>query len=280
LKNFQLHPFKRFIDLKKNIRGNGLHIILALLALIMTLPGASFAANDTLGVKAYGSAVNSGNSGATRKIALEAAIRDAVGTAVGQYLASHGIEADEQALAAGIYSQAASFVLNYKILSERWITETPELPAELSTEGDDRGSASPAAGAQATPEKPKKAAPQTYNVLIDATLDMGAIKKAVMRVLGAEHSADLKLVLLDISDYETFLAIKKSLKKVTVIESITFDSFSRDRFVATARTVMDPATLAEEIGREAGSDFVVTAYGMDTIIIKAFPGPGAPIPAH
>jgi len=255
--------------LKKNVQGLGLNIIVTLLALIVFIPTASFAARDRLGVKAYGSAVSSGNSGKTRDAALEGALRDAVSTAVKEYLARHGIEADEQALATGLYSRAADFVLNYKILSERWISNNPEPLVEDQSNG-----ASPGASVT-SPAKPQKPEPDTYHVLIDATLDMGAIKKAIVRVMAAEHSMDLKLVLLDISDYETFSSLMSSLKRVTVIEGITYGSFSRDRFVVTARTVMDPATLAVEIGREAGPDFVVAAYGMDTIIIKAFPGPGA-----
>jgi len=105
---------------------------------------------------------------------------------------------------------------------------------------------------------------------------MGAIRKAVIRVMGAEKSGLMRLVMLDISDYETFRALMASLKRISVIEEISYDSFTRDRFVATVRTVMDPATLAGEIGREAGPDFVAAAYGVNTIIIKAFPGPGAP----
>ncbi len=266
--------------LKKNDRGLCLNVILTALFLIIFLPAVSFAAGDTLGVKAYGSAVNNGNSGATREAALEGALRDAVTTAVKEYLARHGIEADEQAMATGIYSRAASFVLNYKILSERWISETPEVALEPSAEGDGQGGSTPPGSTEPAPEKPQKPAPETYHVLIDATLDMGAIKRAIVRVMGAGQSVNLKLVLLDISDYETFTALMKSLKRVTVIEGISYDSFSRDRFVATARTVMDPATLAVEIGREAGPDFVVTAYGRDTLIIKAFPGPGSPAEAN
>jgi len=268
--------------LKKNIRGLGLYIIPALMALIISIPLVSFAARDTLGVKAYGKAVNSGNSGTTRDAAIEGAIRDAVSTAVKEYLVSHGIKADEQALATGIYSRAASFVMNYKILSERWISEMPALAEDLSAEGDGQGGDASPGGSGGDAKKPEKAGPDTYHVLIDATLDMGAIKSAIVRVMGAEHSVDLKLVLLDISDYETFTAIMKSLKRIRVIEDISYVSFSRDRFVATAHTVMDPVTLSGEIGREAGPDFAVTPYGVDTIIIKAFPGTEAtePAPVH
>jgi len=259
--------------LKTNGRGLSLDIIVTLLLLVMFIPTVSFAARDRLDVKAYGSAVNSGNSGKTRDAALEGALRDAVATAVKEYLARHGITADEQAMATGIYSRAANFVLNYKILSERWISNTPE-----PLTGDD-GTTAPGEK-EISPAKPRKPEPDTYHVLIDATLDMGAIKRAIVRVMGAEHSMDLRLVLLDISDYETFTALMSSLKRVTVIEGISYDTFSRDRFVVTAHTVMDPATLAVEIGRETGPDFVVAAYGIDTIIIKAFPAQGLPSGAN
>jgi len=263
--------FKGLPVLKKNILVPYFNIVLVLFALTIMLPAVSFAATDTLEVKAYGSAVNSGNSGATRDAALSGALRDAVTSAVKEYLTGHGIEADEQVMAREIYSRADSYIINYKILSERWISETPDV-TEPAVEGDGRGKMASEGGAGATAEKEKKSAPDTYHVLIDATLDMGAIKKAIIRIMGAEDSVDLKLVLLDISDYETFTAIMNSLKRVAIIEDISYESFSRERFVVWAHTVMDPAALAVEIGREAGPDFAVTAYGTNTIIIKAFPG--------
>ncbi len=274
----------------------GRYILRALLFFIVILaPLASASATETLEVKAYGSAVNSGNSATTRSAALHGAIRDAVATAVKEYLEKNGLSADEQALAKGIYSRADGFVLNYKILSERWISETPELPGTETATGEPAGpgtapmpgataesgtpgtvSTAPSAPSQPEAGPPAPPPPPTYHVLINATLDMGAIRKAVIRVLGAGETGAVRLVMLDISDYETFRSLLASLRRISVIEDISYRSFARDRFVAQVRTVMDPATLAEEIGREAGPDFVAAAYGVNTIIIKAFPGPDQP----
>ncbi len=274
----------------------GRYILRALLLFIVILaPAAGASAAETMEVKAYGSAVNSGNSAVTRSAALEGAIRDAVATAVKEYLEKNGLSADEQALAKGLYSRAEGFVLNYKILSERWISETPELPGpeagaggpagpgESTLPGAAAGAGTPGASSGNTSAQPQPEAgppapppPPTYHVLINATLDMGAIRKAVIRVLGAGETGAVRLVMLDISDYETFRSLLASLRRISVIEDISYRSFARDRFVAQVRTVMDPATLAEEIGREAGPDFVAAAYGVNTIIIKAFPGPDQP----
>jgi hypothetical protein len=279
----------------RTTRTTGLKILTTLLLCLMLIsPLASASATETLEVKAYGSAVNSGNSATTRGAALQGAIRDAVATAVKEYLEKNGLSADEQALAKGLYSRADGFVLNYKILSERWISETPELPGTEATTSESTGptdtplpgasaeagtagteSGAPSAGGQPTVGPPAPP-PPTYHVLINATLDMGAIRKAVIRVLGAGETGAVRLVMLDISDYETFRSLLASLRRISVIEDISYRSFARDRFVAQVRTVMDPATLAEEIGREAGPDFVAAAYGVNTIIIKAFPGPDQP----
>ncbi len=242
-------------------------LIVLLLALLLCPSAAVRAATETLGVKAYGSAVNKGNSAAARQAALGEAIRDAVTSAVKEYLDLHGIEADEGAMVTGIYSRSESFILNYKILSERWITEMADEPV------DGAGEAVPG---EVSPLPPVAEGPPTYHVLINATLDMGALKRAILRIMGAEKTTDFKVVLLDISDYETFTAIMSTLKGVAVIEDLSYRSFSRDRFVLKARSVMDPVSLAREIGREAGRDFVVAAYGMDTVIIKAFPATGSP----
>ncbi len=259
-------------------------ILITILAFVLLAPLQTVSARETMEVKAYGKAESKGNAAATREAALEGAIRDAVVTAVKEYMDKNGLSADAQALAAGIYSRAPSFVLNYKILSERWITETPDLlGGETGTEGGDAQGASgpetkegPATDRGKTSTEGTPLPPPTFHVLINATLDMGAIQKAVIRVLGKGESGAVRLVMLDISDYETFRTLLESLRRIPVIEEISYRSFARDRFVAMVRTVTDPATLAGEIGREAGPDFVAAAYGVNTIIIKAFPGPDRP----
>lgn len=251
--------------MKKYNRGLAPVIILILLTLIIALPCGARAAADTLGVKAYGSAVNKGNYASARDAALAEAIRDAVTSAVQEYLALHGIEPDEGAMVTGIYSRSESFILNYKILSERWITEIADEP--------------PVEGGEAVPGEvapPVAQGPPTYHVLINATLDMGALKRAILRIMGAEKTTDFKFVLLDISDYDTFTSIITTLRGVPVIEDLSYRSFTRERFELSARSVMDPVSLAKEIGGQAGKDFVVGAYGMDTIIIKAFPATASP----
>jgi len=270
----------------RNTLNLGQKIIITILAFMLAAPALSAATVETREVKAYGSAENSGNAAKTRDAALEEAIRDAVSSAVKEYLDKNGLSADEQALATGIYSRAANFVLNYKILSERWISETPEIFGGEEAPGQETG---PAAHGQEAgnagetgatpglaPTGPPAPPPPTYHVLINATLDMGAIRKAVIRVLGTGETGAIRLVMLDISDYETFRTLLTSLRRISVIEDISYRSFARDRFVAMVRTVMDPATLAGEIGREAGPDFVAAPYGVNTIIIKAFPGPDQP----
>jgi len=254
--------------LKQNKRGLGSVIIFLFFVLIISLPSVCGAVTESLAVKAYGSAVNNGNASEARQSAMATAIRDALGSAVKEYLVLHGIEADEAALATGIYSRADSFVLNYKILSERWISDVVDVPVENTSETQPGG---------LTPTVPLAEGPPTYHVLINVTLDMGAVKRAILAIMGAEKSVYFKLVLLDISDYDTFTSILSTLRGVPVIEDLSYKSFSRDKFVLSARSLMDPLTLAGEIGREAGRDFVVTAYGMDTIIIKAFPVASSPL---
>ncbi len=253
--------------LKKNIRGVGSIIFFLFLVFLISVPGICGATADTLAVKAYGSAVKDGNASDARDSAMSEAIRDALSGAVNEYLRLHAIEADEPALTTAIYSRADSFVLNYKILSERWISDIVDVPVDESGETQPGGLA---------PTVPLAEGPPTYHVLINVTLDMGAVKRAILGVMGAEKSLDFKLVLLDISDYETFTSILTALKGVPVIEDLSYKSFSRDRFVLGARSLMDPLSLAAEVAREAGRDFVVTAYGMDTIIIKAFPVASTP----
>ncbi|MFQ5353689.1 MAG: hypothetical protein ACE5DR_01965 [Thermodesulfobacteriota bacterium] len=246
-------------------------MILILLTLCMSLPAAAQGGADTLGVKAYGSAVNTGNSVKAREAALSEALRDAVTSAAKDYLELHGIEADERSMVSGVYSKAESFVLHYTILSERWISEVREEPGTEAPEEGPGTETSPGVIPPDVSAEPLPVGPPTYHVLINATLDMDSLKRAILHVMGADKAMDLKVVMLDISDYETFTGLMATLRGVTIIEDLSYRSFKRDRFVLNARSVMDPVSLAGEIGRVVGADFVVAAYGIDTIIIKAFP---------
>ncbi len=219
-------------------------------------------AGEVREIKAYGKAVNSGNTGEAKKAAVDAALREAVSDAVTGYLEKAGVSAIEATLEKNIYSRAANYILNYKILSERWISET------MTETVIDKGPAGeiPKVGGKKKPE-----IIETYLVLLEASVDMGSLKKTMGRIVPGIRKSTIKLVLLDITDNETYTTLMDALKKITVIEDLSYESFYRKRFVLSARTTVDTTTLAGEIAAAAGVDFIVSPGGARLVIIKAFP---------
>ncbi|MFQ5442428.1 MAG: hypothetical protein ACE5EB_06865 [Thermodesulfobacteriota bacterium] len=235
---------------------------LAAVALFIAAGPSKVLAGEVRDIKAYGKAVNSGNTGEAKKAAVDAALREAVVEAVTDYLEKAGARAIEATLEKKIYSRSENYILNYKILSERWISET--MTETVIDKGPDN---------ELLKEKKVKKPEiiETYLVLLEASVDMGSLKKTLGRIVPGIRESTIKLVLLDITDNETYSSLMDSLKTVTAIEELSYESFYRKRFVLSAKTTVDARTLADEIAAVAGKDFVVSTGGAWMIIIKAFP---------
>lgn len=193
-----------------------------------------------------------------KKKALDQALKNAVSQSLDNLLKQEAVEADPNSIKAAVLSNPRSFILNYKILSEGWITHlesAPPVPVDL-------------------PESQSAVGIELFHIWIEATVDNGQLRAYLskMNYLRADDRASVfTLSLIDITDYKTFKSVLSSLKRVSNITDLTYDSFLGGRIVMSAKVKGDPQALTEKISKEMGDSFAVIPAGPNTVVIKAAP---------
>ncbi len=119
---------------------------------------------------------------------------------------------------------------------------------------------------------------ETYFIWIEAKIDTVRLSDALGKIVLEEEriSRKLTLVLLDITDYETYTKIVDSLGRIAMLHDLEYGSFSPERFTMTAKPATGIRSLVKSISQAAGPDFIVVGGGRRLIIIKAYPVTVAP----
>jgi hypothetical protein len=185
--------------------------------------------------------------GASRK-AIDKALRSAVLESAKTILARESLSAPEAALET-IASSPRAYVLNYKIRSEGWVTHMDSAPA-ASSEGSATGGT------------------ELYHIWIDASVDTGALRGAVARLVSnGVSTGQVTINLMDVRNYPTFRLLVDSLQKIAFIKELSYGSFTGGRITLTATVSGDASQLAGRIAREIPENFAVME-GAGQIIIK------------
>jgi hypothetical protein len=223
-------------------------IFAVLTALAFILPGPAFSGDLKL-VQSEGVAAKSDDIAEVKRKAMDQALRAAVKEAAKTILAKEGLSAPAKTLES-IAASPRTFVLNYKIRSEGWITHMDSAPQTAPTD------ASGTAGAE------------FYHIWIDASIDTNALRSAVAKLASTgESTGQVVINLLDIKDYQTFTLLVESLQKVAFIKELSYGSFTNGRITLTALVTGDAASLAGRIAREVPENFAVME-GAGQIIIR------------
>lgn len=258
------------------VRLVGLFALLAALYAALLLSPASVEAKDIAVVQADGAAVKTAGVKDVKEAAIDTALKNAVADALEEIIENEALEVDPSLVETDIYARAVDYVVNFKILSEERHTEEVEVWPETGTKEDPESAGiQPIVPGAELPEAP---APEvrlveSYHIWLEARVDTVLLKDALGRIVlaGEGSTPEVSIVLLDVTDYETYDTVMKALARVTMLEDVTYDSFYPGRMVLSARTAARARTLASRIGREAGDDFIVARGSRGTIIIKAFP---------
>jgi len=228
-------------------------------ALFFALPSRSFA--EVMTVRAEGQAVKYDEAADVKKLAIEDALQKAareVFAAVIKAERAHVLPSEYP----GFYSSLTDYVLTYKILSEGWLApealpqpKEPPLP--------------PLPGQEAAPVPMI----ETYQVKLEASIDMDQIKAALARAIASKVTAGLNgytLVMLDIPGYDAYRSLVEICSHMATVKDISYSSFSNGRYAFTVKSTDTQAALVERIGAEAGADYSVFAADAQTIAIKYF----------
>ena len=258
----------------------GLTFIFALalgLALSALVTDVRAKTGDIVTVHAEGAARQTEKGPDVKKTAIDQALKNAVAEALEEVIERERVEVDPSVIETGIYSNAIDFVVNFKIISEERKTELVE--AEGVDEGD--GALEAEAPEEGGPVEGEEVAPvvlETYFIWIEAKIDTLRLSNALGKIVLEEEriSSKLKLVLLDINDYETYTKIVDALGRIAMLHDLEYGSFSPGRFTMTAKPATGIRSLVKSISTAAGPDFIVVGGGRRLIIIKAYPVTVAP----
>ncbi len=223
-------------------------------ALSILINPAKARAQDVTIVKAEGVAGKAEDAAEVKRKAIDRALKVAVAEALKELAKKEGITGlgpiDKETLSA-----PRSYVLNYRVISEGWITHMEPTPVPDSAPEDDR--AAPQMGVE------------LYHIWIEASVDNEALRAAIGRAAQGEGTYQVTLNILDVTDYGAFKGLVSSLERIALIKELSYNSFYRGKVTLTAKSYAPNAALAERIAKDLPEGFVVFPSGQAIIIRPA-----------
>lgn len=246
--------------------------LVAIFILVFNWIGAGGAyAGDVVVVQAEGTAVKGEEAKDAKKSALDLALKNAVMEALTIINSPDITSADPIVVEAEITGNPLRFVLNYRILSEGWVSgdsvgEEGEEghasiePNPLMVEGGDGKSWE---DPWATPE-------QIYHIRIEASVDTLQLRSAVSRVLSREEGiSPITIVLLDAVEYPLYRSFGDTLGRIPMIKDVSYKSFYRGRIVLQVKASGSAMDLKQKLAREIGHNFAIQFGGPQTLTVRA-----------
>lgn len=230
--------------------------IISVVILLLSLLNPAFAAAEDLSsVRSEGIASKSGDFSEVKKNALDQALKNAVISATDAIIKRDSVDINPETAKSAVSSSPRAFVLNYKILAEGWINHMEDIPPV------------PVVMPEAAGQTP--GAMELFHIWIEASVDTALLKNEILRLAGGDSvTSNVKLNILEITDYGEFKTLMASLKRIGIIKDLSYNSFSRGRIEVTATVAGSGGGLSEKVAREAGDGFMVIAGGPNMLIIK------------
>lgn len=220
-------------------------------------------ADEVSVVKAEGTAIRLGDEALIKRAAIDKALKGAVAAALEPILKKEAVQSGTDILEQAIFANPRAFILNYKILSEGWITHMEPVSGVLESPSPQLQQDSATAGLE------------LFHIWIEASIDARQLRGAVGKLSGGNQTIiPVKITILNVTDYNAYRALISALKSITPVRDIAYSSFYRGKILLTAKVSTDTQTLIERIGREAGDGYIVIPGGAQSIIIKPAERPG------
>ncbi len=236
------------------------------------------------------SGVEAGAGGDAREMALQSAIKNAVGSALDMLIKRESIPADPS-IARSVDENLMNYVLNYRVVSEGW-SALPDQAAvpdgrqaqgapgeqkgqavqkELQPRSDQQAGQTPLAQKDRTTE-PASQAPAVntgeYRVEVEVSVDAVRLRALVAEAISGGGTSEVSVKIVDITDYGAYRSILDSLGRIALIKEISYGSFSRGRITLSVKTAAASGILLERIVKEVGERYSVEPGGSRAIIIR------------
>ena len=207
---------------------------------------------NVLRVEAMGSASVSLTTTQLDNLVVDDAFRRAVAKAVEALVPREELDKISLMLEDKIYSNAARYILNYRVISKEMIAD--DIP--LAEGGV-----------------------PIYNVLIEADISMDLLTKDLIAagVLSEAEVKKVAVILLNVNQYKTFELFRKNLRGLKGVKDIHYRSFSRGKIellvdVAGGAQILKEGILGMEM-KGWGKEVIVVSgwFTTDRIEIKFIP---------
>ncbi|HAS16493.1 MAG: hypothetical protein A3F88_09780 [Deltaproteobacteria bacterium RIFCSPLOWO2_12_FULL_42_16] len=207
---------------------------------------------NVLRVEAMGSASVSLTTTQLDNLVVDDAFRRAVAKAVEALVPREELDKISLMLEDKIYSNAARYILNYRVISKEMIAD--DIP--LAEGGV-----------------------PIYNVLIEADISMDLLTKDLIAagVLSEAEVKKVAVILLNVNQYKTFELFRKNLRGLKGVKDIHYRSFSRGKIellvdVAGGAQILKEGILGMEM-KGWGKEVIVVSgwFTTDRIEIKFVP---------
>lgn len=246
-------------------------------------------AEDASVVRSEGvvSGVEAGAGGDVREMALQSAIKNAVGSALDMLMKRESITLDPS-VAQSVHEDPMNYVLNYRVVSEGWGAlpgqaastdgqgaqgvekDQPSQKAVQPQNGRQAGEYPLARKDQATGSTSEPTAMNTgeYRVEVEVSVDSVRLRALVAAAISGNGTSEVAIKIVDITDYGAYRTIFDSLGRIALIKEISYGSFSRGRITLSVKTAASSGALLERIVKEVGERCSVEPDGSRTIIIR------------
>ncbi len=226
---------------------------------VLLLMGSPAFADGVAVVRSEGVALRTENAAEVKKKAIDQALKNAVSSSLTRLIKDDGLE-DFSIAESGVLSDPSSYILNYRILSEGWITHMESIPPLADKLPDTYNQFGQNPGGL-----------ELYHIWIEASVDSARLHNALSRLTVRQDrpTAAVTLNIIGVTDYAAFRAILSSIERIPAVKDISYSSFYRGRIVLALRSTGDGQTLAERMAKEIPGGFAVIPGGPKMIIIKA-----------
>ncbi|MFQ5735810.1 MAG: hypothetical protein ACE5GY_02980 [Thermodesulfobacteriota bacterium] len=222
--------------------------------------GAEGPSNGVAVVRSEGVALRADNIAEVKRKAIDQALNNAVTSTLADLVKKEGLETEFDIAGSGVMADPFSYILNYRILSEGWITHMESVPALAEQIPESYNSFEQNPGGI-----------ELFHIWIEASVDSGRLQNVLAKatLTPGRPTTRITLNIMGVTDYPTFKALVASLERIPTIKDISYSSFYRGRVVLSLKSAGDGQTLSERIAREVPGDFAVIPGGPRMIIIRA-----------
>ncbi len=211
-------------------------------------------------VRSEGVALRSDNIAEVKKNAVDMALKNAAISALGDLVKKEGLDKGFDISNSDMLSDPFSYILNYRILSEGWITHMDAVPSIAAQIPE-----------AYTYFEQNPGGLELFHIWIEASVDTLRLQDTLARLSVAPNrpTIDITLNIVGVNDYATYKSLVSSLDLVPEIKDVSYSSFYRGRIALRIKSTDDGKTLSPKIAGQIPGNFAVIPGGSRTIIIRA-----------